>query len=160
MGLAQMSALGGGRGFRRPYVAEINARKKFLPQLYAEKKRQEQSDRMWGLQQRGLAQEKKLGLANLDIQKDIAHEARKRNKLAQNLGFANLGLSGAMGAYDIAGQPSLSDFSDWFSSDQPDMSYTEGFDMANAMAGGVMSGDGGGDDIWSSGIDWLMEGLF
>jgi hypothetical protein len=37
MGLTQMSALGGGRGFKRPYVEEINARKRYLPQLYGMK---------------------------------------------------------------------------------------------------------------------------
>lgn len=156
MGLAQMAALGGSRKMRRPYVEEINRRTPYLPQLYAQKKQKEQSNRMWGLQQQGLAQERKMGLANLDIQRDIAHEARKKNRIAQNLGFANLGLSAALGGYEAMGQPSLSDVGDWFSpSDIYDVGEIADFG-GEQMLGGFYEGAGGGGDFWSGG--GLYEG--
>lgn len=114
MGLAQMQALGSGRGFRRPYVDEINARTPYLPQLYAQKRSQEHQDRMWGLEQRGLAQNKKFQTAELNLREDMAKEARKRNRLAKNLGYAQLGVAGGLGLYDAMGQPSLSDIGSFF----------------------------------------------
>jgi hypothetical protein len=148
MSLQQMSALGGGRGFKRNYVEEINARKRYLPQLYGMKEAERSRKQNLGLQQRGFAQdqevlaqnrerlgiekdryaqeqdrlglerdrfaqERAFGLSQQSLAEDAAHEARKRNKQAQNLGLANIGLGAGLGLYDAFGQPSFSDIGGW-----------------------------------------------
>jgi hypothetical protein len=129
MGLTQMSALGGGKGFKRPYVEEINAQARYLPQLYGIKQQETSRKQQLGLNQRRfaqererlglerdrLAQEKTFGLAQQDLAEQAAHEVRKKNRYAQNLGLANIGLTGGLGLYDALGQPSFSDIGNLFS---------------------------------------------
>ena len=86
MGLEQMYALSGGRKFKRPYVEEINARTPFLPQLYAQKKQDEYRDQMYGVEQQKLA-----------MNQEMIEDAKKRNKTARNLGYANIGLGAGLG---------------------------------------------------------------
>ena len=157
MALPQMSALGGGRGFKRPYVEEINERKRFLPQMYANKQNEQYRKQQLGLGQRRLgldrerlAQEKQFGLANLDLAEESAKEARKRNKYAQNLGLANIGLGAGFGMYDAMGSPSFSDIGDWFS---PSSDFSG--DLMN-IGGAAFASGGGGEDFFSSGSGGLM----
>jgi hypothetical protein len=158
MSLQQMSALGGGRGFKRPYVEEINARTPYLPQLYGMKQQERFRKQQLGLDQRRLAQEKTFGLANLNLQEEAVHEAKKRNKTAQNLGLANIGLAGGLGLYDAVGQPSLSDIGDWFSPSSGG-DFIENLGMWDPTG---FSGGGGGDSGLFDYSDILdgWEGLF
>jgi hypothetical protein len=165
MGIPQMSALGGGRGFKRPYVEEINARTPYLPQLYGLKQQERFRKQQLGLNQRRfgqererlglekdrLAQEKAFGLAQQDLAEQAAHEARKRNRRAQNLGLANIGIVGGLGLYDAIGQPSLGDISDWFSP-------TGGYDIGDigSIAGVTMAS--GADDLFSGGGEDFFGG--
>ena len=158
MGIAQMGALSGGRKFRRPYVEEINARTPYLPQLYGQKKAQQHRDRMYGLGQRGLAQEKEFGLKELGLREDMAHEARKKNRYAQNLGYANLGLAGAFGAYDAMGQPSISDIGDWFSpSDALGGIENLGMWDPTGFSGGDTSGGDAFDGLFNDTISEILD---
>ena len=104
MGLAQMSALTGGKKFKRPYVEEINARAQHLPALYAHKSEEEYRDKMHGLETQ------KLGLSQ-----DALDAQKKAQKRANMMGYANMGLAGAFGAVDA--YPGLKeigkDVSDW-----------------------------------------------
>ena len=150
MGLAQMSALTGGKRFKRPYVDEINARKGYLPQLYAQKSEDKYRDQMYGLQKEGLEHTKTMGLANLDIAQDAAREAKKRNRTAKALGYANIGLAGALGG--IKAYPALKevggDIMDWAS-------------PAAQTVGGVVSPSSGQDfgEVSQMGgpIDWMSD---
>jgi hypothetical protein len=162
MGIPQMSALGGGKGFKRPYVEEINARTPYLPQLYGIKRQEASRKQQLGLNQRRfaqererlglerdrLAQEKTFGLARQDLAEQTAHEARKRNRYAQNLGLANIGLAGGFGAYDALGQPSISGIGDWFSPTD----FSTGFDVADTSdwfgSMPVSAAGGGAEDLF------------
>ena len=86
MGLEQIGALQGNNRFKRPYVQEINARTPYLPLLYAQKKEDQYRDKMYGLEKQGLA-----------LESDALDEAKKRNKTARNLGYANIGLGAGLG---------------------------------------------------------------
>jgi hypothetical protein len=89
MGLAQMSALGGGRKYKQPYVEEINARKQYLPQVYAQKKEDKYRDKMAGLQSDQLA-----------LQEDALKQQKKAQKRANTLGYVNMGVGAGLGAID------------------------------------------------------------
>ena len=97
MGIAQMSALSGGQKYKRPYVDEINARKQYLPGMYAQKQENQYRDKMHSLDTQRLAQDKKFGMANLSLAEDAQKEAKKRNRTAKQMGYANIGLGAGMG---------------------------------------------------------------
>lgn len=147
MGLAQMSAIAPGRKLKRGYVDEINARKRFLPQIYAQKKSDEFQDRR-------LAQEDE----RLGIEEDIAHQARKKNRLAQNLGYANIGLTGALGAYNAAGQPSFDDIAGLFGSGGDDIIGGFGVGDPGMLPGAGLSSVIKPEDIFGFG-GGIFEGL-
>lgn len=86
MGLAQMGALTGSNKFKRPYVEEINARTPYLPMLHQQRSEEQYRDKMYGLEKQGLA-----------LESDALKEAKKRNKTARNLGYANIGLGAGLG---------------------------------------------------------------
>jgi hypothetical protein len=115
MGIKQMQALAGGRRIRRPYIDEINARTPYLPQLYNIKRQEQMHRENWALEQKAMAQQKEFETKRLNMMEEQSREARKRNRTARNLGYAGLGLQAGMGAWNIAGQPSLSDIGSWFS---------------------------------------------
>ena len=77
MSLTQLSALTGGKPFKRPYVAEINARKKFLPSIYAQKKEDAYRDEMHKISLQDLS----LRQDALDEQKKAQKKARKRTRM-------------------------------------------------------------------------------
>lgn len=108
MGLAQMSALTGGRKFKRPYVEEINKRTAGLLPMYAQRKEDKYRDEMFGLQQAGLAQDKEFGLADLSLREDALSEQKKARKKANWLGYANIGLGAGLGVAGLASD------NDWF----------------------------------------------
>jgi hypothetical protein len=89
MGLAQMAALSGGRKYKTPYVEEINARKRYLPQVYAQKKEDKYRDKMAGLQADQLA-----------LQEDALKQQKKAQKRANTLGYVNMGVGAGLGAID------------------------------------------------------------
>jgi len=105
-------SLTGYRKYKSPFVAEINARKQYLPALYSQKREDKYRDQQFGLQEEGLAQNREFSLKNLELAKDAAHQARKRDKLAKNLGYAGLGLQAGFGAANSF------DFSNLFSGDE------------------------------------------
>ena len=162
MGLAQMSALGPGRKMKRPYVEEINRKKQFLPQLAGLAQEKKYQAERTGLAERRLAQDKKFGLENLRMREEMAHQARKKQRLAQNLGYANLGLQGVLGGYEALGQPSLPSLSDiggWFDFGDDTMDFSSGMNLADAMGGMDPVGTGsdwfGGEGYFGDIIDWL-----
>jgi hypothetical protein len=89
MGLAQMAALSGGRKYKRPYVEELNAQKKYLPQIYGQKKEDKYRDKMAGLQSDQLA-----------LQEDALKQQKKAQKRANTLGYVNMGVGAGLGAID------------------------------------------------------------
>ena len=97
MGTTQMQALAGGKRFKYPYVQEINSRKNYLPQLNAQKKEDAYRNQAFGLESRGLAQNKELTQQGLDLQKDAYDEQKKAQKRANLLGYANMGLGAGLG---------------------------------------------------------------
>lgn len=102
MGLAQMQALTGGKKIKRPYVEEINARTRYLPQMYATKKADQYRDQSFALQKQNVAQDKKYGLADLSLREDALDEQKKAQKRANKLGYANIGLGAGLGVANIA----------------------------------------------------------
>jgi hypothetical protein len=161
MGIAQMSALSGGKRYKRPYVDEINARKGALPGLYAQKKDTAYQDKMFGLENQKLAQNEKFGLANLDLMQDAQNEAKKRNKTAKQLGYANIGLGAALGAADnwdaISG--GVSGVKSMFP--QVGSPSSLGIGTPESYGGRTVSGmssDWLGGNL-SSGVDWLSENV-
>ena len=85
-------ALTGYRKYKSPYVSEINARKAYLPALYNQRRDDKYREQSYNLDKQGLAQNKEFALKNLELSEKAAHQARKRDKLAANLGYAGLGL--------------------------------------------------------------------
>ena len=106
MGLAQMSALSGGRKYKRPYVEEINKQTKYLPAIYGQKKEDAYRDKMYGLQ-----------TSSLELQEDALKTQKKAQKRANTLGYINMGVGAGLGAIDA--YPALKevgkDVVDWFS---------------------------------------------
>ena len=94
--MAQES-LTGYRKYKSPYVAQINARKAYLPALYNQRREDKYQEQAYNLDKQGLAQEREFALKNLELSEKAAHEARKRDKLAANLGYAGLGLQAGFG---------------------------------------------------------------
>ena len=162
MGLAQMGALSGGQRFKRPYVEEINARTPYLPQLYAQKKTDEYNDKMYGLKEKELAQDREFGLKNLSMMEDAQSEMKKRNKLARNMGYANIGIGTALGAMDNwdSIKSGISSISSMF----PSVSEGEGLQSvfgnvareASSAPFEVMSSGGGGPLDW---IDYVSPSV-
>ncbi|GAH00195.1 unnamed protein product [marine sediment metagenome] len=87
MGIGQMYALGGGRKQRPGYVNRINEEKKGLLYRAGLDQDKKNQDRSFALQEQRFAQEK-----------DMAHQRRKQARMAQNMGWANLGLGAVFGA--------------------------------------------------------------
>lgn len=79
-------ALTGFRKYKTPYVSQINAKTPFLSSLYNLKAQNEYRDKQNELTQRGL-----------DLQEETAHQARKRDRTATNLGYANTALNAGFG---------------------------------------------------------------
>jgi len=97
MGLEQMYALTGGGRFRRPYVNEINARKQYLPNIYAQRKEDVYRDKTYALQQQALEQGSNIARKNLAMQQKALDEQKKAQKRANILGYANIGLGAGLG---------------------------------------------------------------
>ena len=108
MGTTQMQALAGGKRFKYPYVQEINSRKNYLPQLNAQKKEDTYRNQAFGLERRGLAQNKELALQGLALQEEANDEQKKAQKRANMLGYANMGIGAGLG---VAG---LGNDMDWW----------------------------------------------
>jgi len=96
------SALTGYRKYRSPDIANINARTPFLSSIYGQKKSDAYADKRYDLDKQGLEQEYKFGEQNLDIAKDAAKQARKRDRVSRNLGYAGLGLQAGFGMLNNA----------------------------------------------------------
>ena len=92
MSLAQMQALGKGRKIKRGYVDEINARKKYLPALSKLRRDEDYANRMLGLRQRETAQTQKYYDESMDIAEEELETVKRRNKMAERLGYANVSL--------------------------------------------------------------------
>ena len=142
MGLTQMSALTGGRKFKRPYVEEINAQTKYLPAIYGQKKEDAYRDKMHGLETQRLA----LSEEALDTQK-------KSQKRANKLGYANMGLAGAFGAVDA--YPGLKemggDVADWLNPTE-----AVGFDSLSSGKD-YFGGTQPMQDFAAAPIDWMSD---
>lgn len=95
--------LTGYRKYRSPDVAEINARTPMLSSLYSQRRQDKYADRSFGLQEQGLKQERQFADQNYDLSKDAQKQARKRDRLASNLGYAGLGLQTGFGLLNNAG---------------------------------------------------------
>jgi len=124
MGLAQMSALTGGKRYKRPYVEEINNRTKYLPSLYSQRKQDAYQGKMYGLQKEQAAQNREFGVADLALREDALDEQKKAQKRANTLGYANLGLGGALGFAGLANDAG------WF---DPAPAAVETFDPSNII---------------------------
>jgi len=167
MGLAQMFALTGGKRYKRPYVQEINARSRYLPQVYAQKKADEYRDKMYGLEQQ-----------RLGMSQEALDEQKKMAKRAQLYGYANLGVGTGLGLaglasdkgwFDIFGSGGdaayepvkglASDFSSMASpfTGENSMSYLDdAYDFGGSFLKNFSSGGGGGifDSIFGDAIDF------
>ena len=155
MGLEQMSAISPGSRYKRPYVDEINARTPYLPMLYQQKKQDEYRDKMYSLDEEKLAQDREFGLKNLDMQRDIQEEAKKRNKLARNLGYANIGLGAGLGVlnnWDTIKQGATSLFPSLGESGVVDFDWSDAFTSApQASVSPDLS------SVAASPIEWVSE---
>lgn len=86
----QMEAILGNRKRLKPnYVGQINAQKGMLPLIYQQKEQKEQDDKYLDLQERSLDMESDISQRNLKYQ-------RKQDDRANRLGWAQLGVQGAM----------------------------------------------------------------
>ena len=119
--------------------------------MYAQKGEDIYRDKMYGLQKEGLAHKKTMGLANLNIAEDAAREAKKRNKTAKALGYANVGLSAAFGG--AKAYPALKemggDVMDWAS---PSAQPGGGVGPVGTPGSAGMSSVSGG-----SPMDWISD---
>jgi len=161
MGLAQMFALTGGKRYKRPYVQEINARSRYLPQVYAQKKADEYRDKMYGLEQQ-----------RLGMSQEALDEQKKMAKRAQLYGYANLGVGTGLG---LAGLAADKGWFDIFGGDNAgasvgenvtsaispftgdSMSYLDdAYDFGGSLLKNFSSGGGGGifDSIFGDAIDF------
>lgn len=112
MSLAQFSALTGGRKFKRPYVDEINARARYLPQLRAQERSDAYQDKMYDV-----------SLQNLAVRQDALDAQKKAQKKANRLGYANLALGAGLSGVGLAKDM------DWF---KPDAA--ESVDVGTSLA--------------------------
>ena len=144
-------ALTGYRKYKSPYVSEINARKAYLPALYNQRRDDKYREQSYNLDKQGLAQNKEFALKNLELSEKAAHQARKRDKLAANLGYAGLGLQAGFG---LANQ---FDFSNMFS---PEAAVDVPSEMVQAPIQEAFTG--GTDyirDVAGLGAGSIFEGL-
>lgn len=125
MGMNQMSALTGGKKYRPNYVSQINAQVPYLPALYSRKKEDQWRDKTYGLEKERFEQDKTFQLAELDLAQDAAKQAKKQTRLAEKLGYANLGVNAALGGYDVG-----SSLLDRFSAPAIDETGVSTFDFA------------------------------
>ena len=142
-------ALTGYRKYRSPFVAEINARKQYLPALYNQRRSDLYNKQKYNLEKQGLEQSRQFSLKNLELAEDAARQAKKRDKLAATLGYAGLGLqagfglenafniSDLFGAKDIVepGFDFTSDFSGEFLQAPIQEAFTGGSDYIRDVAG-------------------------
>ena len=91
------SALTGFRKYRSPDVARINAQTPFLSSMYGQKRDQAYADKRYELDKQGFEQEQKFGERNMELAEDAAKQGRKRDRLAEKLGYAGLGLQTGFG---------------------------------------------------------------
>ena len=89
--------LTGYRKYRSPAVSQINARKQSLPAIYNLKRDKAYRDKSYDLEKEGLEQSRGFAEENLSLAERAAHDARKRNNLAANMGYAGLGLQLGLG---------------------------------------------------------------
>ena len=136
----------GGRKLPSTYVAQINARTPYLSALYSQK----DADKFRESQQ-------DIAEANLDLAEDAAKQARKRDKLAQNLGYAGLGLGTAFGL--AKNWDAISDIGSSVSSGVGDF-VSDLFTPEEALPSAAGAAIGFGlDDIGSGALDSLFEGF-
>lgn len=142
MATGQMRATGG-RRIRPGYIEEINARKRFLPQLYSLKSANKYRDELQKQTDRSLG-----------IQEDVFDLNKKRAKTARNIGYTGLGIQGGLGL--IGAYPELKDIG----SDIIDF-VTPSADIAPDVAGDIAGAAGfSGADFGDFGFgDFLTEGV-
>jgi hypothetical protein len=176
------SALTGYRKYRSPDVANINARKPFLSSIYNQKRSDQYADKQYDLQQQGLEQSQRFGEQNLDLAQDVAKQGRKRDRLAEKLGYAGLGLQAGFGvlnnsdtlagmfqpedvAADFGGQ-AIQGLGESAVQDSWSGMFGDMFsDPLRNLGAGLLGGGGSGvsDGILDSVIDWGsigMEGMW
>jgi hypothetical protein len=139
-----MSALGGGKRYKTPYVEMINRQKGYLPALYAQKKQDKYQKESQALDERRLKNEE-----------EMAHEIRKKQRLAQNLGYANVGLNALFGANEAGLFDSVGD---WFGGGETDTSFMDFHapDVYNAATDVFGDGDLFGGGLFEDIADTFM----
>jgi hypothetical protein len=171
------SALTGYRKYRSPDVANINARTPFLSSIYNQKRSDAYSDKQYDLQQQGLEQSQRFGEQNLEIAQDAAKQGRKRDRLAEKLGYAGLGLQAGFGVLnnadtltemfqpeDVAtdfGSQAVQGLGESAAQDSFSTIFGDMFSPLKAV-GGLFGGGGSGvsDSILDNVIDWGADLTF